>query len=569
MKLRLFSKIGFILGLLLLVISSFNQQSQNVIINEDSHLIPVPQTVYAWNEQWSGLKSDLKDVYFINETHGWICSKNGFLLKTEDAGLNWTIVNLTQQLTTGVDSISELNFIQFYKNGQIGFACGYDGHIIKSIDYGKTWRTVSNNSDWGSVLYSLFFLNDTHGWAVGANGHLETTDGGESWFRNINNSYDGRAVFFFNSTHGYRSSGPRFYKTTNGGQNWTQIAYFSGWQDNVGAFHFLSWEQGWVAHRLTISFTNNGGQTWTNKSYPVLVPEEMYMFNASHGIVVGDKIGITSDGGINWTEESWDADRTSHLKGMAALLVAGVPKIWAVGVVPASITEKPPYWGFILSTEPAGIPPTKDGYPQPLNTGANMISSDHNGQKFLDMAITTTQPIWAELSYMNEAPAAAQNVPPNATFFFSISVENISYVQFPVTIKLYYNENTLKIPENQLCVYWFNTTSWAFVNLGGTVFPDQNYIEIALTHFSTFGLGQTDGTVQSSIGSTTSTSTTSTSTSTSQTNTTTSTGLLNLPTLDPFNNISGIAGYSSSIILSTIFLAGIIFIYRNRKLNLK
>lgn len=68
-----------------------------------------------------------------------------------------------------------------FANASLGFVVGYDSTILKSDDGGESWRLVNYDSK-GRQLFDLLMLDERHGLAVGGYGlQLITDDGGESW----------------------------------------------------------------------------------------------------------------------------------------------------------------------------------------------------------------------------------------------------------------------------------------------------------------------------------------------------------------------------------------------------
>lgn len=68
-----------------------------------------------------------------------------------------------------------------YTDANRGFILGYDSTILRSQDAGKSWQLVNYDPD-GTALFDLLMLDAERGLAVGGYGTLlKTTDGGSSW----------------------------------------------------------------------------------------------------------------------------------------------------------------------------------------------------------------------------------------------------------------------------------------------------------------------------------------------------------------------------------------------------
>jgi photosystem II stability/assembly factor-like uncharacterized protein len=123
----------------------------------------------------------LFSVYFIDQNTGWIACDEGFVLTSNDGGESWN------EISTGITQT--LRSI-FFINSSIGWAVGHSddvGVIIKTIDGGETWYQVNHPSLMS--MYCIQFVNDSIGWACGSKVEnseergviLYTNDGGENW----------------------------------------------------------------------------------------------------------------------------------------------------------------------------------------------------------------------------------------------------------------------------------------------------------------------------------------------------------------------------------------------------
>lgn len=66
--------------------------------------------------------------------------------------------------------------------GSTAWVVGHDATILKSTDQAATWRRVHFAPELQRPLLDVLFMDDAHGFAVGAYGmFLETRDGGEHW----------------------------------------------------------------------------------------------------------------------------------------------------------------------------------------------------------------------------------------------------------------------------------------------------------------------------------------------------------------------------------------------------
>lgn len=111
---------------------------------------------------------------------------------------------------------------------------GTNGVILKSTDAGVNWTQQSSGTN--DDFYSTFFTGPFHGWAVGNSGTIRrTTDGGNSWNPVISPAgFTGlRAVWFLDQNIGFIGGGisnsyALILKTIDGGAPWTDISPNTG-----------------------------------------------------------------------------------------------------------------------------------------------------------------------------------------------------------------------------------------------------------------------------------------------------------------------------------------------------
>ncbi len=316
-----------------------------------------------------------------------VTGQQGLIMHTIDKGLTWEIeheeagYNLYDIINVGLNN---------------AYAVGGDGTILETIDYGDNWTKPLTNTNttlyavedhWGHDhiwavghygvilknsgietefeiqnegtligLYSLEFMDENTGWAVGGelidfSGTsegiiLHTTDGGENWEEQLNLSTKLNALDFVNENKGWAVGRDGIIKyTTNGGSNWgTQNSPLNGFLTSVC---FTDENNGWIVSRSNwgeIIHTSNGGTTWTQQSNPSGNPlHDVFFINQDKGWAVGLDSSVikTTDGGANW---EWFNINASQGYRFASVFFIDEMHGWIVGI-----------YGSILLTTDGGI----------------------------------------------------------------------------------------------------------------------------------------------------------------------------------------------------------------------
>jgi len=186
-----------------------------------------------------------------------------------------------------------------FVDNNTGWAVG-DGVILKTISGGENWL----ETDVPIILNSVFFTDATNGWAVGWDGVIiKTIDGGENW---INQESETNkclySVYFSDSLTGWVvGDSCTILKTTDGGNTWINRG---GWRNNnLRSVHFEDNYAGWIVGNGIIIKTNDGGENWSETDVPITL-NSVFFTDANNGWAVGSVIIHTTDGGEHWSTQS-------------------------------------------------------------------------------------------------------------------------------------------------------------------------------------------------------------------------------------------------------------------------
>ncbi len=294
--------------------------------------------------------NDLNSVHFVNENVGFAVGLFGTIIKTTDAGENWSLLK-----TSVYNHLTSVDFV----NTNVGYVVGSEGIILKTTDGGTTWKKLTSTTD--KNLYSVSFVDENLGFAVGDNATiLKTSNGGNTWIKQISYTTNNLSkVKFINSTTGYIIGekgtilktvtsglvwltvnittthditafslindnkifiGDKWgfiYKTTNGGNSWDLVKPGNYNNDEIISLNFLDEQVGIYINYLGIYKTLNGGLNW-NKIFDIsIILRQLFFVNKTIGFVVGNNgfVYKTTNGGNSWINKiSYDVNSLNKIK---------------------------------------------------------------------------------------------------------------------------------------------------------------------------------------------------------------------------------------------------------------
>ncbi|MDP3149198.1 MAG: YCF48-related protein [Ignavibacteria bacterium] len=243
---------------------------------------------YGWHRQFV-MNEDIKDIFFANEKVGFALDYKYFY-KTEDGGKSWV---------RGEAFYANTLYFLDPLNGFIG---GQHHQIYATTDGGVTWdqKPILGLTDSTSTHINgfCFFDDSSVGYAYSGSGIFRTTDYGSSWEQI--SSPGASLLFFLTPLNVYKHFYDIFYSSSDGGKTWVQRGELH--DGSVWDIFFMDSLNGFIAAANELYATSNGGQDWTliltnNIGYP-----HMSWFTRQHGLLTGNMIYETNDGGLNWSD---------------------------------------------------------------------------------------------------------------------------------------------------------------------------------------------------------------------------------------------------------------------------
>jgi photosystem II stability/assembly factor-like uncharacterized protein len=121
----------------------------------------------VWEMETTGIDADILSLHFPDESNGWACGEKNTILRRErmlDGTYSW---NRTTILTASVNQI--WNDI-FFIDDSTGWVVGELGQIYKTTDAGTNWMAQVSNVT--SDLNAIHMVSSKKGWIAGDNGNI-------------------------------------------------------------------------------------------------------------------------------------------------------------------------------------------------------------------------------------------------------------------------------------------------------------------------------------------------------------------------------------------------------------
>lgn len=235
-------------------------------------------------------------IYMIDENEGYAGGAQGSVYRTTDSGENWIAIGSIGATLTDID----------FATSSKGYASGFSGQIYEITSSGLNGMPSNAGT---TNLQSICFPDSTDGWVCGESLILHFDD--EIW--NADQLYPSgyySSIYFTNNTLGWAvGDNGLIIHTINGGTNWfTQVN-----PDTKSLFKvfFLNANHGWsVGIEGALLHTNNGGTTWTvEEGLTSSFLRSVHFTSPTNGYVVGNQKTL-----LKYTEISGIGDEVENIK---------------------------------------------------------------------------------------------------------------------------------------------------------------------------------------------------------------------------------------------------------------
>jgi photosystem II stability/assembly factor-like uncharacterized protein len=269
----------------------FIDEEYGWVVGSNGTIIKTTNGGINWEVIHLAYNEFISSVFFINRELGWITTTyNDKIYMTNNGGESWEHIATIEGTAVSLMDI-------FFVNDSTGFVCRSAYSIYRTTDYGYTWEETLGTF-YGTEAFD--FVDEDYGWAGGHNSFKITTNGGGDW-----TSIDLLTYEFFVSNicllngdngfivgYGWDNLGTDYnmFVSTNDGGNTLFHKMIDSYLFDV---HFDSPDVGWIAGSEILK-TTDGGHNWTTLN-PVVHTFD-FADDKSWGINFENRILFSDDG---------------------------------------------------------------------------------------------------------------------------------------------------------------------------------------------------------------------------------------------------------------------------------
>ena len=267
----------------------------------------------TWNRILSGY-SNFSRIMFADANNGFIIGYNDLVLKTTDAGNNWSLIrtgNSDDDLITlfpkDKDTIYVLgpDDLDTYK---------YGNYLEYSYNGGSTWNRRSTGST--QTIRSMYMWNRNKGLMSSLTGGVfQTKDGFTNYTVNwnANSVIDTRVIK--DSVVIVVGNNGSIYRSSDYGDNWKKLN--SGTSEHLRGLHFANDSIGMACgEKGTILYTDDAGLSWSKMTTNTTMTFwKVFVINKYYAWAVGLSGSGDSTDIFKFGSEKFVAEKINHVKG--------------------------------------------------------------------------------------------------------------------------------------------------------------------------------------------------------------------------------------------------------------
>ena len=216
-----------------------------VVAGARGHILYSDDDGSSWQQAKVPTAQMLTGIHFVDSRHGWAVGHDGIIVASDDGGANWRVQRdgIAVQQQTNIELREEAR----QRTRELERAIATDDAVDRATVQQQLEDAVMDLEDaelalqeavFTSPLMDVWFLDQRHGWAVGAFGTLlATADGGQHW-KSQSGLVNNPDEFHLNTVTGdstgrvfIAGEGGVMYRSLDSGKTWESLkpVYEGSW----------------------------------------------------------------------------------------------------------------------------------------------------------------------------------------------------------------------------------------------------------------------------------------------------------------------------------------------------
>lgn len=260
------------------------------VVGDNGTIVKTEDGGTNWTKQDSKTTEHLWSISALNNNIAWAVGNDGTILKTVNGGADWVKqTSGTSQMLRGVQLL----------DADTVRVVGYSGTTLLTADGGATWRKQACPVD--DILTSVGLSDSSTGWAVGYNDQtdvgfaVKTVDAGRNWFIQPMAAAELLSIAMVNSDIAWAVGDEGHIWKTEGGENTNYTWYFAEGYTGTGFQEYLCLgNAGDTDATADVNYIFQGGDS-TDKTYTVPANSRTTIdVNAEIGSDKSNSVKVTS-----------------------------------------------------------------------------------------------------------------------------------------------------------------------------------------------------------------------------------------------------------------------------------
>ena len=201
-----------------LLLDGASAGSRLVVVGERGHVLVSDDGGGNWKQAQVPVRALLTAVHMHDKRLGWAVGHDALILRTEDGGLNWSVVHHAPEEERPLLDV-------WFRDERNGFAVGAYGYFLSTSDGGRTWKPRTIDKD-DFHLNAIVPAGAGRLFIAGEAGAIYRSDDDGSTWRKLSSPYSGSwfSALALNADRlllfGLRGS---MYRSGDGGESWARV----------------------------------------------------------------------------------------------------------------------------------------------------------------------------------------------------------------------------------------------------------------------------------------------------------------------------------------------------------